>query len=102
MKSVRFYVSLVRMLCEASSEMGLDHLTESDRVIYMLLWELVDQNDMTVDASYDRLLAKADALGLTFSKPQFYKTMKILTNSGLIKHIGSQRSGRYQLSEQPQ
>ena len=101
MQNVRFFVSLVRMLCESSSALGLDHLTESDRLIYMLLWEMADQRDMTVDAAFEQALERAQALGLKFSKPQFFKTLKILTAAGLIEHIGSARSGRYRLHEQP-
>ena len=100
MPNLRFYVGLIRMLTDSSEQLELQSMTESDRLIYMILWELVDPSSMVVEATYDQIHKKAKQLNQDFSRPQFFKTMRILIQLGLISKVGPARSAQYLLHDE--
>jgi len=85
------------MLADASEELGLTDLTESDRTIYMLLWESVDKSSNQLEVRYEDFVDEVSDPNIKFSRAQFYKTLKKLEDLKLIERVGSPRSARYHM-----
>jgi len=96
MQSLKFYLGLVRLLHDAETELGLSELTESDRAIYLALWELSDKASKRITLNYDSFIREQGATA-DCSRAQFYKTLKRLETLKLIERLGSPRSATYQL-----
>ena len=98
MTNIKFFLGLVRMLADASDELGLTGLTESDRTIYMLLWEAADKSSRHLEVRYEEFFVDVvSGPGVKFSRAQFYKTLKKLEDLKLIERVGGPRSARYHL-----
>ena len=97
MTNLKFFLGLVRMLADASDELGLTGLTETDRTIYMLLWEAADKSSRQLEVRYEEFVDAVSGPGVKFSRAQFYKTLKKLEELKLIERVGSPRSARYHL-----
>ena len=97
MTNLKFFLGLVRMLADASDELGLTGLTESDRTIYMLLWEAADKSSRQLEVRYEEFVEAVSGPNVKFSRAQFYKTLKKLEDLKLIERVGSPRSARYHL-----
>jgi len=85
------------MLADASDVLGLTGLTESDRTIYMLLWEAADKSSRQLEARYEEFVDVVSGPNVKFSRAQFYKTLKKLEDLKLIERVGSPRSAHYHL-----
>ncbi len=90
------YTKLVRLLWDTTKELNLQSLTESDRMIYMLLVE--SSKKRLTKVTYDELNELIGEEGLVISRAQFYKSLRGLEFLGLITRIGSPRSATYQIN----
>ena len=92
MPDLKAYLNIVNLLIDTEKELGLETVTESDRTIFILLWQLSNSGKKTVTATYEQL---AEQHGLSASRAQFYKTITKAKTLGLIEQIGSPRSATY-------
>jgi Fe2+ or Zn2+ uptake regulation protein len=76
------YAKLVRLLWDSTKELNLQSLTESDRMIYMLLVETSKKGLTKV--TYDELNELISEEGLVISRAQFYKSLRALESLELI------------------
>ncbi len=93
MPDLKAYLNIVNLLIDTEKELGLQAVTESDRTIFILLWQLSNSGKKTVTATYEDL---AEQHGLSTSRAQFYKTIIKAKKLGLIEQVGSSRSATYQ------
>ena len=93
MPDLKAYLNIVNLLIDTEKQLGLEAVTESDRVIFILLWQLSNSGKKTVTATYEEL---AEQHGLSASRAQFYKTITKAKKLGLIEQVGSARSATYQ------
>jgi len=91
--NLKAYLNIVNLLIDTEKQLGLEAVTESDRVIFILLWQLSNSGMKTVTATYEEL---AEQHGLSASRAQFYKTITKAKKLGLIEQVGSARSATYQ------
>lgn len=90
------YAKLIRLLWDATKELKLQSLTESDRMIYMLLVETSKKGLAKV--TYDELNELISEEGLVISRAQFYKSLRALESLELISRSGTPRSATYQIN----
>ena len=93
MPDLKAYLNIVNLLIDTEKELGLETVTESDRTIFILLWQLSNSGKKAVTATYEEL---AEQHGLSASRTQFYKTITKAKRLGLIEQVGSARSATYQ------
>ena len=91
------FSKLTRLLWDATKELHLQSLTESDRLIYMLLVE--SSVDGEVEMSFNKFLFLCESEGINISKAQFYKSLRGLERLGLIARTSSPRSFRYLIND---
>jgi DNA-binding IscR family transcriptional regulator len=94
MTVLKFYLKLLSLLDSASKELGLDSLTESDRAVLRVLWEMAQKQGGEIELTYSDFLA-LQAESDNLSRAQYYKSLAALERHGLIKKVGGARSGRY-------
>ena len=97
MSTLKFYLGLIKLIDSTSRELGLDSLTESDRQVLNMLWEVADQNTARSSLSYETFAEMIDRKGIVVSRSQFFKSLKKLEDVALIKRIDGPRSSTYQL-----
>jgi DNA-binding MarR family transcriptional regulator len=97
MSTLKFYLGLIKLIDSTSKELGLDSLTDSDRQVLNMLWEVADQNSAKASLSYEVFLDSAIAKGIKVSRSQFFKSLKKLEDVELIKRVEGPRSSTYQL-----
>jgi hypothetical protein len=90
---LKSYLNIVNLLQVAESDLGLDSMTESDRSILLLLWNMSNSGKKPVKATYEAI---CDEGGVAFSRAQFYKTLRKASELGMIERIGSPRSASYE------
>ena len=93
MPDLKAYLNIVNLLIDTEKELGLQAVTESDRTIFILLWQLSNSGKKTATATYEEL---AEQHGLSAYRAQFYKTITKAKKLGLIEQVGSARSATYQ------
>jgi len=91
------FSKLTRLLWDATKELHLQSLTESDRLIYMLLVE--SSVDGEVEMPFNKFLFLCESEGINISKAQFYKSLRGLERLGLIARTSSARSSRYLIND---
>jgi predicted transcriptional regulator len=91
------FSKLSRLLWDTTKEFHLQALTESDRMIYMLLVE--SSVDGKVEMPFDKFLLLCDTEGLSISRAQFYKSLRNLERLGLISRTSSVRGARYLIND---
>ena len=92
MPDLKAYLNIVNLLIDTEKELGLKTVTESDRVIFILFWQLSNSGKKTVTATFEEL---AEQHCLCASRAQFYKTITKAKKLGLIEQMGSPRSATY-------
>ena len=97
MSTLKFYLGLIKLIDSTSKELGLDSLTDSDRQVLNMLWEVADQNSAKASLSYEVFSDSAIAKGIKVSRSQFFKSLKKLEDVELIKRVEGLRSSTYQL-----
>lgn len=97
MAELKVFLSLLSVLHSAARELGLDGLTKSDEQVLFVLWELSDNNDEEFQLTYDAFQLKAEQFGISISRAQFFRSLKILESNGLISKSGSERSKTYKI-----
>ena len=94
--SLSFYLSLIRQLKNTAKKLNLEDLTGSDRIVLLLLYETRNRDSGIVVARYEDFLEIDPTVANNISRAQFYKSIKIAINKGIIESIGSARSAEYQ------
>lgn len=97
MSTLKFYLGLIKLIDSTSRELGLDALTDSDRQVLNMLWEVADQNTARASLSYESFLETALARDIKVSRSQFFKSLKKLEDVQLIERIEGPRSSTYKL-----
>ena len=97
MTKLRFFLGLVRQLESASIELGLGSLTDSDRIVLIALWDVVDKKTYQSNLGYDRFAEMTEKQEIVVSRSQFFKSINKLEDLKLITRVGGSRSGTYQL-----
>ena len=96
MRDISFFVSLLKLLDETAEVLGLEHLTEADRIVLQMLWLAAEQKrNNTFKMSYKKLHNLLGFDGPSISRAQFYKTIQSLEDAGSISRIKGSRSGQY-------
>ena len=93
MPDLKAYLNIVNLLIDTEKQLGLEAVTESDRVLFILLWKLSNSGKKTVTATYEEL---AEQHGLSASRAQFYKIITKAKKLRMIEQVGSPRSATYQ------
>lgn len=97
MSTLKFYLGLIKLIDSTSRELGLDSLTDSDRQVLNMLWEVADQNTAKAALSYESFVETAQLRDINVSRSQFFKSLKKLEDVQLIKRVEGPRSSTYQL-----
>ena len=90
------YAKLVRLLWDATKDLKLQSLTESDRMVYMLLVETSKKGLLKI--TYEELNELINEEELVISRAQFYKSLRALESLDLISRSGTPRSATYQIN----
>lgn len=97
MPNLKFYLSLIRQMDSAANELGLGSLTDSDRIVLIALWDVVDQKTFNATLSHERFEELTKKQEIEVSRSQFFKSLKKLEGIGLIQRVAGQRSSTYLL-----
>lgn len=97
MGQLAFYLQLIRQMDSAANELGLGSLTDSDRIVLIALWDVVDQKTFHASLSHDRFEELTKKQEIEVSRSQFFKSLKKLEDIGLIQRVDGQRSSTYRL-----
>ena len=96
MRDISFFVSLLKLLDETAEILGMEHLTDADRIVLQMLWLAAEQKrNNTFKMTYQKLSNLLGCDGPTISRAQFYKTVQSLEDSGSISRVKGSRSGQY-------
>jgi len=96
MKDISFFVSLIKLLDETAELLGLEHLTDADKIVLQMLWLAAEQKRNNVfKMRYQKLKNLLGKNGPSISRAQFYKTIQSLEDAGSISRIKGSRSGQY-------
>lgn len=87
------FSKLIRVLWDATKELKLQSLTESDLLIYMLFVESAIDGQVTM--TFARFMDLCQVEGIKISKAQYYKSIRTLESAKLLQRISSERSHRY-------
>ena len=91
--NLKLYFNFLRLLLDEQNRLGLNHLTESDRRVLLVLWEMSNNGKDEFRVTYKKCLA---LLGEQFiSKAQFYQTIKKAIEIEMLIRKDSSRTGRY-------
>ena len=93
MSNINILADLVQMTNTLERELNLQHLTTSDKQVLSAIVLLSDNEGD--NAHLDDL--KKHQLVSDIPLPSLYKSLKHLIQVGLVRKIGTQRSGIYQL-----
>lgn len=95
-RDLSFFVSLLTVLDETAEALGLSNLSESDKVILQAMWLAASGNKgIEFRFSHSKLNRVLKERGLSFSRAQFYKTVNLLEQNGVVIKSGGQRSSLY-------
>ena len=97
MAKLNFYLGLIRQLDSVAHELGLGSLTDSDRIVLIMLWEVADKNTAQATLSFELFAEMTKKQEIIVSRSQYFKSLKKLDDVGLITRIEGPRSGTYQL-----
>ena len=92
MANLKSYLNIVNLMFETEKAMGLESVTESDRVVLLLLWDKSKQGRKDFTVTYEDLFENGE---LDVSRAQFYQTIRKAIEMKLIYRVGSSRAGRY-------
>ena len=95
-----FYLGLIRQMDSAAQELGLGSLTDSDRIVLIILWDVADKNASQATLSFELFSELTKKQEIVVSRSQFFKSLKKLEEVGLITRIDGPRSGTYKLKSE--
>ena len=95
--SLSTYLALLRLVDDASRDMGLQRLTPADKHILLSLGAFVDKAGTAHRFTYARYcdLVEVEA---RVSRAQFFKSLDALLDMKLVTKLGSARSSTYALA----
>lgn len=97
MSTLKFFLSLIRLIDSTTNDLGLGSLTESDRVVLLALWNEIDEKTSHASLSFDLFAQRAKEQDTVVSRSQFFKSLKKLEDLELIKRVDGARSATYKL-----
>ena len=97
MSTLKFFLSLIRLIDSTTNDLGLGSLTDSDRVVLLALWNEVDEKTSHSSLSFDLFAQRTKEQDTVVSRSQFFKSLKKLEDLELIKRVDGVRSATYKL-----
>ena len=94
MSNRKVFADLIQITQSMESDLSLGTLTQTDRQVLATIVLISD--DGKIDALLDDI--KSHNLVMTIPTPSLYKSIKRLIEKGVVRKVGSQRSGIYQLA----
>lgn len=91
-------MNLLNMTNQAAEELNLADLTNSDKELLLLIWQMSSHGKEDVIATYDEVISVSGKKDDFMSKSQFYKSINALLRNDILLKIGSERSKTYRLS----
>lgn len=92
--NVKLYTQMLKTVREMEQDMGLEKLSNPER---LTLISIADAQSKNPDgAMLDAILT--DTHIAKMPPATFYRSLKSLRAKGLVRHVGSQRSGHYSLN----
>lgn len=95
MSSLKFYLGLIRLVDDAAGSLGLTELTYSDRIVLISLWDKADKTSGEVRLSFEEFAESVNQDEIRVSRSQFFKSVKLLLDKGVIKRVGGVRDSSY-------
>ena len=95
MSSLKFYLGLIRLVDDAAGSLGLAELTYSDRIVLIALWDKADKATGVVKLSFEEFEEVVNKDEIRVSRSQFFKSVKLLLDKGVIKRVGGVRDSSY-------
>ena len=95
MTDLKMFVGFLKMTEKVAYDLGLSDLTQSDRMILTMLWEKYAEQPEGFSLLFEEFSESCEKEGFSISKAQYYKSMRQLLATGLIKKLGGDRSHRY-------
>jgi len=94
MSNRKVFADLLKITQSMEADLGLSLLTQTDKQV--LASVVLITEDGRRDALHDDI--RAHSLVNTIPMPSFYRSIKTLIQKGIVKRVGSERSGVYQLA----
>ena len=91
MSNRKVFADLLQIIQSMESDLGLGALTQTDRQVLATVVLLSD--DGKTDALLDDI--KTHILVHTIPTPSLYRSLKTLIQKGMVRKIGTERSGTY-------
>ena len=95
MSSLKYFLGLVSMVDAAADSLGLSELTYSDRLVLISLWDKADKTSGEVRLPFEEFAEAVNQDEVRVSRSQFFKSIKLLLDKGVIKRIGGVRDSTY-------
>ena len=92
--SFKSYLALLRLVDDASRELGLSHLTSSDKQVLLAMTEFAGAGNIAKSftyAKYNVVVRPEHAV----SRAQFFKSIDRLLNARVVKKQGAGRSATF-------
>ncbi len=88
------YLALLRLVDDASRELGLSHLTASDKQVLLALTTFAGTDNIAKSFTYAKY---SDVVGAehAVSRAQFFKSIGRLLNARVVKKQGTGRSATF-------
>ena len=93
-QNVKLYTQMLRTVREMEQEMGLEKLSNPER---LTLISIADAESRNPDGAVLEAIL-TDSNMAKMPPATFYRSLKSLQTKGLVRHLGSQRSGHYSLN----
>jgi len=95
MTDLRLFLGLLKITEDAATNLGLETLTPTHRLILSKLWEHFGSLNDAFEVGPEFLDLLNDAHGKSTSRAQLYKSLRKLEDNKIIFHTGSPRSKKY-------
>ena len=93
MTNRKVFADLLEITQSMEEDLGLSALTQTDRQVLASI--VLVSGDGRTDALHDDI--RTHRLVTTIPMPSFYRSIKTLIQKGIVKRVGSERSGIYRL-----
>ncbi len=90
----KVFADLLQITQSMESDLGLGALTQTDRQVLSTIVLISD--DGRADAVLDDI--RTHSLVITIPTPSLYRSIKSLIQKGMVRKVGSERSGIYNLT----
>ena len=89
--------NLYELIQSAEKELGLEGLTEKDKLVLKEIINNVDENN-TVKIKYKTIQKNLIMVENNISRAQFFKSLTTLINKKIISRIGYERSSHFKFN----